>query len=65
MTINTHIDVATLASSSGSHKEARLLMAHKNAHEVCVPHGVHSGHDDLVEKSILGDGGSVLDVLRP
>ena len=62
---NTHIDVATLASSGGSNEETRLLVAHKDTHEVRVPHGVHRGHDDLIEESILGDGGSVFDVFRP
>lgn len=56
----TYCDVDTLASTSGTDENSRLLVGDEELHQRHVAYCVLSGHNDLVELHVLVYGGSSL-----
>lgn len=61
----THRDVDRFACPCRSYEQTRLLMRHQLLHQECIPHRVHSWHNDLVKRHFLRDGWRIFDFFSP
>ena len=61
----THRDVDRFACPCRSYEQTRLLMRHQLLHQECIPHGVHSWHNNLVKRHFLRDGWRIFDFFSP